>query len=309
MFRRLVLSAVSGVAFASSALAADIYSPPAVSYAPAFVALPSWAGFYIGANGGYGGNSSLKSSEDVSAVPIAPVATTIAGPFSRVIGTDTIAGGFGGGQLGYNFQWGSFVAGFETDIQGSDIKGSGAQSAFNPTTATTAFCGPAGPPTSLVGACAGTNDLRVDYFGTVRGRLGYAWGGTLLYATGGFAYGGVKSSAMYTDNSISNVATPGSTPQHGLVTSSTTQTGWVAGAGIEVKLTPNWSLKGEYQFIDLGKVTEGPRETVFGAAATTYICNGGGTCSNFLRGREDVSFNTVRVGLNYHFNTPVEPLK
>jgi len=94
MYRRVLLSAVTSVALVSSAFAADIYMPSA-PYAS--VALPpSWAGFYLGANGGYGGENGLPFRENVNFI-----AAGI--PYSAIDGSSTIAGGFGCGQLGYNF--------------------------------------------------------------------------------------------------------------------------------------------------------------------------------------------------------------
>ena len=105
------MGAVSGVALVSSAIAADIYSPSAVSYAPAYVALPSWAGFYVGVNGGYGGNNSLSFGENVffPNSPSLPLPPPFTNPDLILRGGTAINGGFGGGQLGYNFQLGSFV--------------------------------------------------------------------------------------------------------------------------------------------------------------------------------------------------------
>ena len=108
-------------------------------------------------------------------------------------------GVFGGGQIGYNFQRGNIVFGLETDFQGSGISDSGW-----------------GDKSSL------------DWFGSVRGRAGYAFDRALVYATGGFGYGQV------TNNGFSE-----------------TQTGWVVGAGVEYKITPVWSAKAEYQYFDL----------------------------------------------------------
>jgi outer membrane immunogenic protein len=272
MFRRLVLSAVSGVAFASSAFAADVYSPPAVSYAPLVVPVATWAGFYIGINGGYGGDSSQRFHDNISSVTVPPVTQ------ANFIGNTDITGGFGGGQVGYNFQWGNWVLGVETDIQGSDIRGHGAVTTFPPAV------GPATPGRFAV------VDTNVDYFGTVRGRVGYAFGGTMVYATGGFAYGGVRSSFSYDD-------TNGFT---GSVGNNQTRTGWTAGAGIEYKIAPSWSLKGEYQFIDLSSNTSGVNNLITPAGAVAPFTQ---------RGKDLVEFNTVRVGLNYYFNTPYEPLK
>ncbi len=131
MYRRVLLSAVTSVALVSSAFAADIYMPPAPYAAVALP--PSWAGFYLGVNGGYGGNGGLGFSEDVfRPTPFTTPAFTEPRTYSTLLGTDTIAGGFGGGQVGYNFQFGSWVVGAEADLQGSNIMGSGAQSIFNP---------------------------------------------------------------------------------------------------------------------------------------------------------------------------------
>ena len=248
---------------------------------------------------------------------------TAVNPYSTIDGTDTIAGGFGGGQLGYNFQFGSFVLGVETDIQGSDIQGSGSNAIFNP-----AIGGAPATPISPVcratiaapggvpgGVCAGKSDLDVDWFGTVRGRLGYAWGGTLLYVTGGLAYGGVRSSFGYTDNNFELIAlkngmTTIATGTQGRVSNSATQTGWVAGAGVEYKISPSWSLKGEYQYVDLGSISTGPGETSFntggGPVASCSTTFPG--CVNLHGHSSDVAFNTVRVGLNYYFNAPPPPL-
>jgi outer membrane immunogenic protein len=270
--RCIVLSAVSVIALVSSALAADIY-PGGASYKDTPVLLPAatWTGFYLGVNGGFGGFDSLKFRDDT-------FVTATGANLSRVTGKTNIAGGFGGGQLGYNLQSGGFVYGFETDIQGSGIRGHGGafQLVANPA-----------PPPALIGRSAAAK-VDIDYFGTVRGRVGYSFGGTLLYATGGFAYGGVNSTFAFED-------TVGAIGDNGRVSHNKTATGWVAGAGVEYKIAPNWSLKGEYQFIDLGS------ESVTGPLILPV--------GSSLRGSEkNIELNTVRVGVNYYFNTPYEPL-
>lgn len=105
--------------------------------------------------------------------------------------------GFFGGQIGYNVQRGNLVFGIETDLQG---------------------------PTD--------SDYDGFYFGTVRGRVGYALNRALVYGTGGYAYAGADCSGCSVD-------------------------GWAAGGGLEYKFTPSWSIKGEYQHITL---TEGGLE-------------------------------------------------
>ena len=228
-----------------TAQAADLYRappPPPVSYVPPVIQVNTWTGFYAGINGGYGwgGGSNTISYFD---------------------GTDQSAraqpqGGFGGGQIGYNYQTGSFVFGVETDFQGAGISDS--------VTGTTA---------------AGydfTSKESIDWFGTARGRLGFAVGNALVYGTGGFAYGNVNQHAINGGD---------------VFVSNTTQTGYAAGGGIEYKFTPAWSLKAEYQYIDLG---------------SQKLTDSLGNTTNPL----DTNFQTARVGLNYRFGGGgYEPLK
>jgi len=110
----------------------------------------------------------------------------------------------GGGQVGYNWQTRQFVFGAETDLQAS-----GADDTF----AAYKFSNP--------------------WFGTARGRAGYAMNNILLYVTAGLAYGGGRV-------------------QFGGLTESQTHVGWTGGAGIEVGFTPNWSAKAEFLYVDLG---------------------------------------------------------
>lgn len=233
-----------------AANAADLYGntspPPAyAAVSTPYVSANSWAGFYAGVNGGYGwsgGGSTVGYSGGA-----------IDGNSS---GRAQPQGGFGGGQIGYNFQSGGFVYGIETDFQGGDI----GNRVTGISTNGNAF----------------SSGEHVDWFGTARARLGYAFGSTLVYGTGGFAYGDVHQHA--TDAGVS-------------LGGSGTQTGWVAGGGVEYKINPAWSLKAEYQYIDLG---------------SEKLTNPTGTMStNGL----DASFHTVRLGLNYRFGGGSEPLK
>jgi outer membrane immunogenic protein len=85
-----------------------------------------------------------------------------------------ISGGFGGAQIGYNFQADRIVYGLEADIQRSDISGE---------------------------AAVNSSDYRsqkIDWFSTVRGRFGYTFGNFLLYGTGGFAIADVKANVTST---------------------------------------------------------------------------------------------------------------
>jgi outer membrane immunogenic protein len=99
---------------------------------------------------------------------------------------------------------------------------------------------------------------RVDWLATVRGRLGITMSPTLLYVTGGAAFGGVKSS--WTDNDVG----PGNTS----LAVDKVKVGWVAGGGIEHAFARNWLVRVEGLYHDLGKVSAGP---VFnGSYSTTF---------------------------------------
>jgi outer membrane immunogenic protein len=250
----LGLTFTSVVAIAS-ANAADMYVPGPVGpggYKDTPWA-PTWAGFYVGVNGGYAFGSGSQQIIDTNSVGAIDIFRT-AEP----------SGGFGGGQIGYNWQ-GAFgsrlVLGVEADFQGAGIEGEH----------------------TGIGTAAGleTNRVNIDWFGTVRGRLGYAFDRTLVYATGGLAYGDV-------DSRLSSPNAPGIFERK-----HDTQVGFVAGAGVEYKITPVWSVKAEYQYIDLGS------ERLVGTPGFA------GFHTNDL----DTAFHTVRVGLNYHIAPAYEPLK
>jgi outer membrane immunogenic protein len=108
-----------------------------------------------------------------------------------------------GGQAGLNWQAGQFVFGGETDLQ---LSGSG------DTFAAWQFSNP--------------------WFGTLRGRAGFAMNNMMFYATAGLAYGGLQAQLAGASESRGHV-------------------GWTAGGGMEVGLTPKLSAKAEYLYMDL----------------------------------------------------------
>jgi outer membrane immunogenic protein len=151
--------------------------------------------------------------------------------------TNHLGGGvLGGLQVGYNYSLTPlFLVGLETDFQGTSMP---------------AFTGAGG----------------LDWFGTLRGRVGVTIMPTLLiYGTGGFAYGEFRS---------------------GVTQSDAIQTGWTAGGGVEWMFMPNWSAKLEYLYSDIS----------------------GGDVNGFNAGfginnvNNHTRWNTVRAGVNYHFN-------
>ena len=241
--KKFVVASLAFMAFAAPASAADM--PVKAPMAP--MAVPfSWTGFYIGVNGGYGWSRNVGATTFTNSV--AQVFTTTGTTFDG-------NGGFGGVQAGYNWQAGQIVYGLEADLQFASIK------------------------SDIAGGVTGFADVyngsrKLNYFGTVRGRLGYAFDRALIYATGGFAYGGLSQSIM-SPNAGWNVST------------NTGAAGYAVGGGLEYALSPPWSVKAEYQFIDFGNH----------ALAGCYAGCGITLSSNNLSRQ----YHTVRVGLNYKF--------
>jgi outer membrane immunogenic protein len=268
--KKLGLAAVALSAAASLASAADLspsYKAPVKAIAP----VESWTGFYVGGNVGYGWDSGPNGISARATNPIlAPAVATLfaAGVYPTSLSTSA-KGVIGGGQAGYNWQMSQWLFGLEADIQASGIKGSTGQTLSIPTFDTTS--------TGVTKS--------IDWFGTFRGRVGVlATPQWLFYATGGLAYGQTRTSFTTTD------LTFGCFPFGSLCAtgaSSSVRAGWTVGAGTEAMLAPNWSVKFEYLYVDLGRRSlDIPSFTVPVTFNTSTVF------------RE----NIVRVGLNYHFN-------
>jgi outer membrane immunogenic protein len=206
----LLLAAV--VICAQTALAADI--------APSF----NWTGPYAGLHFGYGrGNGDTNfSAPDPGFGDLAP-STLSPNP-------DGVLGGL---QAGYNYQVGCFVFGIEADFSGSAMSGNKTSSPIFDQTRTPF------PNTTL---SAGES---INWYGTLRPRVGYTLGpSTLVYATGGLAYGNVSYSA-YTDyRPVLGSVYPSSF--------SSTMVGWAVGGGIEYAFAGCWTVNAQYLHIDLG---------------------------------------------------------
>ena len=142
--------------------AARLASAPYAKAPAAASPLSNWAGFYIGAHGGYGWGDSPYS-----------VPATITGIAGGAIGGTKSAGWVAGGHFGHNWQYDRFVTGLEADLSAADLKG-----ASNTVSETI------GTDTVSLGF-----DDRVKYLGTVRGRLGWLpTNNVLLYGTAGLAW-------------------------------------------------------------------------------------------------------------------------
>jgi outer membrane immunogenic protein len=181
--RTSVIAAATAGFIGSSAFAADVPIQPAAIAAPSY----SWAGLYAGVN--LGG------------------AWTARGAHTTVIG---------GGQLGYNWQFGSLVVGAETDIQGMALRGSAR------------LAGPFG--------LAATENASVDYLGTVRGRIGLTRDRWLTYTTAGLAYTTVHHEGA------------GLVGITGNYSALNDRIGYALGSGIERPFLDRWSAKAEFLF-------------------------------------------------------------
>jgi opacity protein-like surface antigen len=237
------------LAIASSAFAADlpVKAPPVVTPPPPVF---NWMGFYVGGQVGYGWGKGTSDSFNANT-----------GAFVASSENDR-RGWFGGGQVGYNYVFpSSWLLGIEGDIAGGDISGS----AVNCSSAT---------------ACAQA-DGKTSWFGTIRGRVGYTWNNWMLFGTGGGAW--VHHS---TDRTIVvSAALPAAVGA--VASSSGTDFGWTAGAGVEWGFLPHWSAKLEYLYIHYDA-----------SADFTYpafpAANRHNESTNHL--------NIVRLGVNYLFN-------
>jgi outer membrane immunogenic protein len=179
---------------------------------PPPVAAPVWTGWYIGGN--VGGAEQWSDFAD----PDSPT------PASTHSGASFI----GGGQIGYNWQSGTFVFGLEGDISGLTKPSS------------LYFASVAGP----------TYGSNVSWLATIRGRLGVTVGDgmTLLYGTGGVAIGRVNASA-----NEAGFFPPLAAPNNDY---SSTRVGWTVGGGIERMITPHWTVGVEGLYVDLGTYSQ-----------------------------------------------------
>ncbi len=214
----------------------------------------NWQGFYIGVNGGISNYDPKVTDLDY---------------FEGYDTRSTNEAAFtGGGQIGYNWQINNLVFGLEADFQGSTADSSWSTNDYFSTTFTQ------------------REHSEINYFGTVRGRLGWAFQNCLVYGTLGGAYAHGEWEVSYTrDNdptNFNNVYWRGDDWRWG----------WTAGMGVEYMLGCHWSIRGE------GLMTWLENDTVHG-----YEPNDTGNRSNYDAARYKFSDDlyTFRVGLNYKF--------
>jgi len=261
--KRLIAAAAALASIATSASAADL---PAKKATPEPVGPPEWKGFYLGLDGGYDWSISNAIQQDyLETLPGAFATHAING--SLPTRSSVSRHGFiGGGQIGWNWSFGNyFLIGFETDIQGL-VGDDGSRTVFGSGTSTSFFKG-------------------LDNLGTARARLGYLFNPSLLlYGTAGLAYGeGVLDAGYY-----------GTWLGQGLTDlQSTTLIGYSVGAGAEWRFLPQWSIKAEYLYYNLGSLQTQGAQFNYKVAGVPAVSTAQSTA------RFDGS--VVRLGLNYHF--------
>jgi len=269
--RRLSVAMIGTVALTQIALAADLprKAPPAPPPPPVY----NWTGFYIGGNIGWSWSKLSNSLSVTNGTPGYFAAVVIPGVNASGTGgldDDSFTGGL---QLGYNFQSGQFVYGFEGDINWMRHDAS---------------YGGAFPYSNGAGVYNLTVSNSIDWLATIRGRIGVTVGGTgstLLYLTGGLALTEIKFDQNFSEPPFTSP--PGNSPQSASI--SDVKAGWTVGGGVEAMLAKNWSVKGEYLFVqfDPGDVS-----------GSFTAQNRSATITNSL---SHLNIHVARVGLNYKF--------
>lgn len=276
--RAFVLAAAVTASFGQIAIAADLparraplpYEPPI----PVF----TWTGFYVGANAGYifdAGQASRIAGENGLEVNIAD---GVRPGYGHLLSNGFI----GGGQIGYNYQLGNlpmFGNGFGAR-SGSVVVGIEADASYTHDSRSADYFSDR----------LSTFSSRTDFIGTVRGRLGYAFGNVLVYGTGGFAYGNVASTATFF-GPAGNLTYAGAANQ--------IRTGYAYGGGVEYAI-PTASFLNPFHASAVTVKAEFIRYEL--GPYNLRIGNTNGQISGYdqtIRASGDI----VRAGLNYKFGS------
>ena len=305
MFKKLFFASTMLAGLTAAASAADL---PRRAAPPVFVPVPvfTWTGFYAGFNAGYGFDAGSRNSvtqivtTGASGIVLAPAGVAQgAGNGLVSFGDRSSQEGFtGGGQIGYNYQLtpgSGVVIGIEADAQYVDFgRNRGRQPSFGFSNVANGV-GFANPDLTYINP-NGLSSL--DFFGTVRGRIGYAFDRTLVYGTGGFAYGAGSNERSF----------------GGFRGNDDFRTGYAAGGGIEYALPTDSflkffrssavTLKVEGLYVNLDRNNASNVFAVSNSTGTQFSTNTAyaSTVGGTLR-RNDTEFAVVRAGLNYKFGS------
>src|ERR1700730_14308860 len=268
--------------------AEPLYTPSAL------VPVASWTGFYAGVNAG--GGWGTKQIDNRVTNTGCFVAVLFNCRFFTGFRDDILPGQFathphgfiGGGQIGYNYLFApNWVAGLETDFQGANLRGKADANNAIPVL---------GAPGSFYAAGA-SGSQEIDWFGTLRARLGWLPVNSLLvYATGGLAYGHTHGNASFSAASGPapvNFAFNGASA----LSQSDTRVGWTTGVGGEWMFAPQWSVKVEYLYYNLGTVTKNQTLPQY----ETSVCAPFPFCATTTDIQSAVHYrgNIARAGVNF----------
>jgi len=261
----------AGLTLGSAAMAADM----PVKAPPLLPVIPTWTGFYVGVNGGY----SWGSWDSSSIAGIFPSGTGFVTAFNPHVNGWTF-----GGQAGYNRELDTrWVIGVEADIQATGERASVSGARTFSTLIDTDF-----GVANVVTTQTTNGEWKFPWFGTLRARGGVLIDPQMLfYVTGGLAVGEFKFADSFVSTSqafLGGKAGPPTTVASAF-SGDTTRVGGAIGAGIERKLNPNWSVKGEYLYLDFG--------------TATFLSGTGFDTGVRLRD------HIFRIGINYQFGGPV----
>lgn len=281
--RKFCLSAAILALTTVSALAADLPSrkEPVVSPPP-----PMWAGFYAGLNaGGTWGNSNPTNAFTWPTKDLFGYWTTSA-LLTGNRSTAGAAGFIGGGQIGYNWTVDArgfgLLAGFEADIQG--VAGGRRFDQAPLSGVVLSFSG----HSQFATYSTSSSSNYLSYIGTARGRIGLlATPNVLVYGSGGLADG--EANLSFGQAQQFGIAVGASTSS-----AARTLTGWTAGGGVEWMFLPNWSVKAEYLYYSLGKLSTHNHFVALSPSGAQW------TYDSYAN--RSFNGNIVRAGVNYHFN-------
>jgi outer membrane immunogenic protein len=269
--RKILLAAAAVTAsFVLPAQAADLARrapPPVYAPPPPVIAVFTWTGCYVGANGG--GIWSQHTFTNTALIPALPFFALPAIAGGTDFGSQTVSGGLGGLQVGCNYQVANWVFGIQGDYDWAGAKGDG-----NNTGAAIGF--------GLFGV---TNHVEIKSLASVTARVGYAWGRFLGYVKGGGAW--VRDEySLQTAGIVGGVGT--------FATATETRGGWTVGIG------------GEYAFLDWLTGFAEYDYYGFGTKTNNFTCTGllvG--CAVFVPGTFGVdtkqNVNVFKVGVNLKF--------
>jgi outer membrane immunogenic protein len=259
--KKLLLGAAFAGLTMAHAVAADMPAYPVAPPPPPPPGIPDcWTGFYLGANVGYHvGQDNIQVSANPNGwgVPAANDINSQTATWLNPRGTVV------GGQLGFNWQVGNVVFGWEGDGQTTGGASARQYTVVSPFVAPGDFM---------------QNSSAERAMATLRARLGWAFGNLMVYGTAGGAMGwfaNINSFGIFGGTTVETQA------------STTVRPGWTGGGGIEWKFLPAWSVKAEYLYLHMQNYN-----TIVPACACFP--------NSDIVVHHNYTDNFVRVGINWH---------